>query len=462
MRSANAISSARQPHTFSPLRCRPSLNRASLHACKRPVELFRERGSATLVAGAAGILILAAATFAYFQFRAPAGRSASSGRVPVVTAERKPFVRILRLSGTTSALHSRPILAPRLAGAQVGSMVITGLAPAGARVKQGDMLVEFDRQAQYKDFLDKQAAYEDLVDKLAEKQAAEDAARAKDDTDLKQAEDALATAKLELKKKEIESRIDAEKAQEQFEEATATLAQLRKTYALKRQAAAADIQAQKILLDRARQTMQYAQTNAQKMVVRSPMDGVVVLNTTWLNGRMGQVEPGSQVRPGLPFMRVVDPSEMDVRVLAGQADVLFLRVGQKAEIHLDAYPGLSFPGTLEEISPLGYPGQFSDAVRNFAVVFSIQGSNPRLMPDLSAAVDVELAKEPNALVVPVQSVESDKSGSFVWLRSGSGFQKRQVQTGPENDLEIVIVSGLQAGDEIRENAPMPAAAGAGT
>ena len=56
-------------------------------------------------------------------------------------------------------------------------MVVTKLVPAGAHVHKGGLLVEFDRQAQFKDFLDKQAAYRSLVDQVAEKKAAEEAAR---------------------------------------------------------------------------------------------------------------------------------------------------------------------------------------------------------------------------------------------------------------------------------------------
>jgi len=83
---------------------------------------------------------------------------------------------------------------------------------------------------------------------------------------------------------------------------------------LKRAAAAATIRIQEIQRDRALEAMRYAQGNAAKMVVHSPMQGVVVYNTIWLGGRMGTVQQGDQVRPGVPFLQVVDPSQMEVRV----------------------------------------------------------------------------------------------------------------------------------------------------
>jgi multidrug resistance efflux pump len=275
-----------------------------------------------------------------------------------------------------------------IAGQQVGTLTITRMTPGGTRVKQGDLLAEFDRQAQLRDFIDKQAATSDLADKVSEEQAKEIAARAKDETEMKEAEDNLSKAELEMQKVETLSRIDAEKAQETLDEAKATLAQLKETFTLKRNAAQASIRILEIQRDRSRETMLHAQANAALMQIRSPIDGMVVLNTIWKQGSMGEVQEGDQVRPGVPFMQVVDPSKMDVEVPVNQQDFLSLKIGQKAEVHLDPYPDLVFPGQLEEIAPLGETGDFSSKVRTFAAVFTITGSDSRLMPDLSAAVDV--------------------------------------------------------------------------
>lgn len=307
-----------------------------------------------------------------------------------VSAAGNEAGRALRLKGTTEAVETRAVLAPLLAGQQVGSLTITRLTQAGTRVKRGDLLVEFDRQAQLRDFIDKQADYGKLVDQVIEEQAKEDAARAKDETEMKQAEDSLSKAELEMQKVEIDSRIDAEKAQEDLDQAKATLQQLRETFDLKRKAAQAAIRILEIQRDRTQETMRHAQANSEHMQIHSPIDGVVVLNTIWKQGRMGEVQEGDQVRPGVPFMQVVDPSRMEVQVPVNQQDFLSLHVGQLAKVHLDAYPQLVFQGKLEEMAPIGRTGDFSPKIRNFAVVFSIAGSDAKLMPDLSAAVDVEV------------------------------------------------------------------------
>ena len=395
----------------------------------------------------------------WFAVRHHMAEGSVAGGAETATATTENFVKVLRLTGTTAAVHARPILAPTLEGAQLSSMVITKLAPAGSRVKAGDVLAEFDRQAQIKDALTKRGAYQDLVDQLKEKRAAEAAARAKDETELKQAEDDLQKARLEVSKNDIVSHIDAEKNAEKLSEAEATLKQLQQTFKLKREAAAADIRSLAIQAERAKETMLYAESNARKMRLVSPMDGVVVLNTVWTGSRMGEVQEGDEVRPGLPFMKVVDPSQMNVSVPVNQADFLSLHVGQRARVYLDAYPALVFSGRLEELSPLAHAAQFSDKVRTFSATFAIDGNNPKLMPDLSAAVDVELDDLKNAVVVPIQSVESKDGHGYVRVRDGADFADRRVETGPRNDLDVVIESGLKAGDIVKRDATGPANAG---
>jgi HlyD family secretion protein len=295
----------------------------------------------------------------------------------------------VRLKGMTTAVGARAIEAPLIAGQQVGTLTIVKLIPSGTRVKKGDLLVEFDRQAQLRDAVDKQAQSEDQNEKVIEEQAKEDAARAKDETEITQAEDALSKAQLEMGKIELMSKIDAEKAQEDLDEAQATLAQLKQTFDLKRKAAQASIRILEIQRDRTRETMLHAQANSALMQIHAPIDGIVVLNSIFKGGSLGEVQEGDQVRPGVPFMQVVDPAIMEVRVPVNQEDVLGLRIGEKAQVHLEAYSDLVLEGQLDSIDPMGTPGDFSGKIRKFSATFSITGHDPRLMPDLSAAVDVE-------------------------------------------------------------------------
>ena len=378
-----------------------------------------------------------------------ASRNASAGRAAgTAVAERRDFVHFLRVGGTVQAVRSFPILAPRLAGSRGNQMVITKLTPAGTKVKQGDPLAEFDRQSQVQDYMDRQAEYQDLVDQIAKKKSDEAAARAKDDTELKAAEDELDKDKLEVQKDPILSTIDAAKNKLNVEAAEANLKQLRATYALKRQAAEADLHDLEIQRDAKQAAMQHARRNEEQMVLRSPTEGIVVLNTTWKNSGMGEVQEGDQVWSGMPFMQVVDPTRMEVRANVNQMDAPYLHPGQRVEIHLDSYPGVTFTGKVEQFSPMALQSEFSDKLWESPAVFSIDQSDPRLMPDLSAAVDVELDRDPNALVVPREAIFTEKGQAFVRVKSRVGSEKRAVKVGPMSDVEAVVEAGVETGEVV--------------
>ncbi len=391
-------------------------------------------------------MILVSLPMVYARLAGHPGAQVSNGQTAV--AEQKDFTRVLRLGGTTRASRSFIVTAPQLEGAQLNTLLITRVVTPGAPIKPGDILVQFDPQAQQKDYIDKQKTYTDLVGQVAQKQTDADIARAKDDTELASAENALKKAELEVQRNEIASRIDAEKNQESLDEAQATFAQLKETYQLKRKAAAATIHIAEVQRDRAAEAMRYAKSNESKMTIQSSMEGVAVFNTIWIGGRMRTAQTGDSVESGVPFMQVVDPSRMEVRARINQSDLEKVTIGQKATVRFDAYPGMAMPAVLTEISPFGEGGRFSDKVRAFTVVFSIQGSDPRLLPDLSAALDITLESQANAVVIPRQSVGHDASGDFVMVKSGLSFEKRAVQLGGMNDTEAVVRSGIQKGDVI--------------
>ena len=130
------------------------------------------------------------------------GQSASDVQ-RVAKVERRDFVRTVRVQGTVEAVVAHPIEAPRLAIQTANQLTLTTLVPTGTHVKKGDLLAEFDRQAQTRDALDRKAEYDDFDQQINKLKATQASDKASDDTDIKAAEDALATAELEVKRSEI-------------------------------------------------------------------------------------------------------------------------------------------------------------------------------------------------------------------------------------------------------------------
>lgn len=304
----------------------------------------------------------------------------------VVSAQGGPPT--LRISGTVEAVKTVTIVTPRLTGPGTNSLVITRLAAAGSRVRAGELLVQFDPQTQVQAAQDRRAEYLDLVEQIKRQNAEQAAAFAKDQTELEQSRNDVERARLDVTKNDLLPTIEAEKNTLALEQSNAKLAALEKTFALKRKAATAEKRILEIQRDRARAAMEHAEDNARRMTIPAPFDGLVVTKQVWKGGTMGDVQEGEEVRAGLPILDVVDPTHMQVRARVNQADIGFVRIGQRARVSLDAYPDLVFEGRVEQLSPLALLSTLTPKVRSFVAIVSIRGAHPNLMPDLSAAIDL--------------------------------------------------------------------------
>jgi HlyD family secretion protein len=316
----------------------------------------------------------------------PAGRASVDAEL-VQTAHRG-----IRLHGVVEPIRSYTVSAPRLTGATSsggpGQLIVVRLARAGTSVNAGDVLVEFDRHNQLKSARDRESEYRDILEQINKKKGEQLAARGMRNAQLQQAANDVRIAELGVVGNDLVAKATAEKNVQTLEEAQARHAQLKTTFELRAKAEAADLRILELQRDRAANAWQHAQRNAEKMRVVAPHAGLIVLNTIWKNGTMAEVQEGEEVRPGIPILDVVDPSAMRVRVNANQADIEALSVGQGAAIRLDSYPSKTFTGRLETVSPIAIASSMSPRVRTFVAVFSIEGSDPHLLPDLAAAVEV--------------------------------------------------------------------------
>jgi len=133
--------------------------------------------------------------------------AAFSGAVPAVVAGKGAA---LRLQGSVEPVRSHPVIVPRLTGSGTGTLVIVHLVKPGTRVKRGELLIEFDRQAQIKTAHDRQAEYRDFVEQINRKRGEQLTASAHGEAELKTAENAVKSAELEVQKTEIVPPITAE------------------------------------------------------------------------------------------------------------------------------------------------------------------------------------------------------------------------------------------------------------
>jgi multidrug efflux pump subunit AcrA (membrane-fusion protein) len=310
-------------------------------------------------------------------------------------ARAKGDAPAIRLHGLVEPVRSYVVAAPRVTGGAGGGpggpLVIVQLARAGTRVQKGNLLVEFDRTTQLKNARDREAEYGDLLAQIDRKRAGQLTARAAREAGLGIAANAVRRAELDLVGLELLPSVTAEKNQQALAEARARLAQLRTTHALHEKAEAADLRILEIQRDRAKNAWDHAASNATRMRIVSPLDGLVVLRAVFRSGTMAEMQEGEEVRPGIPILDVVDATTMRVRAAVNQADVGLLTPGMAVKVTLDSFPSRTFPGRLQHLSPVATTSTMSPRVRTFVAIFSIDGADEHLLPDLAAAIEFQPA-----------------------------------------------------------------------
>ena len=309
-------------------------------------------------------------------------RAAASAR-----ATQAPTSKAIRATGLVRAVKVSSIQVPQIAG-QGGRMTLVRLVPNGTHVKQGDTLAEFDRTKQLDDALEAEAKFDDLGHQVRQKVASNRSDAEKRLGDLKQAEADLAKAEIQLKKGPILSDIDRAKNEAKAESARARVASILKIHEHRMKVEAAALRIIELQQDRQKVAWERATSNAEKLIVKAPLAGMVALENIWRGGSMGHAQEGDQLWNGQPMLKLFDPTEMEVHAQIGEPDGAALKPGTKARVRLDAYPEVEFEGRFESASPVA-SSALGSPIKNFAARFRLIGTDPRLLPDLSAAVVIE-------------------------------------------------------------------------
>jgi HlyD family secretion protein len=226
-----------------------------------------------------------------------------------------------------------------------------------------------------------------------------------------------------------------------------------------------------------------------KTTVICPMDGMV----TSLPKEEGEVVIGAQSFSPTVIMTVADLSVMESEIMVDETDIRNVKLGQSAEVRVDALEGIKIKGEVTEIGASAIPRGSTTATsqgaagvstgnqaKDFKVTITLRDPPPSLRPGLNATADITTARKEHVLAVPIQCVVvrelnkegkiadpgeppgteggnavlvtkpqkgEEKDGVFVITKDGkAGF--RPVKTGIIGDTDIEIVEGVTEGEEI--------------
>lgn len=231
----------------------------------------------------------------------------------------------------------------------------------------------------------------------------------------------------------------------------------------------------------ARASLTHSSDVLSKTVYDAPFDGVV----TYIPVHEGEtVVMGIQNSPGSTLMTLADMSVITAEVQVDETDIVNVKLGQIADVTIDAIPGKTFKGEVTEIGDnaivrstglaTSQSTSSSQEAKDFKVVVTLKDPPENIRPGLSTTAKITTGTKSNALTIPIQALvlrdkddieaqnnskgqpqpvadsmkkKEEIQGVFVVLPNKKA-EFRKVETGITGSTDIEVKSGLKENEEI--------------
>jgi HlyD family secretion protein len=152
----------------------------------------------------------------------------------------------------------------------------------------------------------------------------------------------------------------------------------------------------------------------------------------------------------VPLAEFPDASTLRVSARVDETDRSRLREDQPVTVHFDAIPDRQFSGSVSQISTIATMdfGASWPFPRDFNLFVTLNESDSRLRPGMSAQLNIVVERVPNALTIPVQASFQKSGYSVAYVLNGSKFEERVVEMGRRSGDRILVVKGLRPGDKV--------------
>ena len=394
-------------------------------------------------------LIVALAAAAWM-FR-PARRTAPAPVViPTARAVRGTIEATRRLAGSIVARRFANIAAPILRAPDQGhGMTLTFLADSGARVKEGDVIAEFDTADVVDHIDDVKANVQQSALDIKRRKAVYIAQLESLRQRLRVCKATLEKARQDARAMEVKTPADQEYLRLALQEAQLEFDEVTRQIPLTDERQNADLMVYQLSYEFDVRHLERHLDDLRRCKVRSPMNGLVVMQTVYRGGQMNQIKVGDQLGPGQPFLRVVDPESMQLEADMSQAEAEMIRLGQAATVRFDAFPGIVIGGHVTNVGAMAYnQRRINYWVRQVRVRLALEGSDSRVIPDLTASADVVVADPAEGVVVPREAVVETDGKPVVYVKHEGAFTPQEVEVAGATSTQVAVSRGIQEGDEV--------------
>ncbi len=233
-------------------------------------------------------------------------------------------------------------------------------------------------------------------------------------------------------------------AQDTLRESEAALASARANAS---ESKAGDLESARADAERASSDLAFAQTQVGRLEVRAPFAGVIESVTSQPGDTLRPVQPGDAVTLGQALFTMAADDRFIVRTKVDEQDISGVRVGQRAIVSGEDFGTATLGGRVVAISPVAQKSDDpSNTSRQVLTTIALDHTLPFLRDGLTVDVDVITHDQPHVLIVPTDAVRKDGHGSYVFRVERGRAARTAVKLGAQNDTQIVVLSGLHAGN----------------
>jgi HlyD family secretion protein len=366
----------------------------------------------------------------------PAAPSVDRATVWIDTVKRGPMLREVRGLGTL--VVEEFIWIPAAFDSRVEKMNVL----PGSKVHPNDVLMVLSNPQMELDMADlqwqvkqAQANYDNLKVQLQTQQLAQEATTEQVKSDMEQA--ALqADRDKQLNKLDLKADLDAKLSEAKWNELKGRYTLSKKQLEISSEAIKAQLDAQKILIEKTQAAYELKKQQVDQLTIRSPVEGTV----TVLGTPATPLEVGMRVAPGAILAKIAQPNKLKATLKIPETQVKDVSIGQVASI--DTRNGI-IPGHVTRIDPASVNGTVDVDVK-------LEGEAPGMRPDLSVDGTITIERLADVVFVgrPVIGQPGAKITLFKLDSDNKEAQRVPVSLGRSSVNTIEVVDGLKVGDQV--------------
>lgn len=365
-------------------------------------------------------------------------------------ARRGIFSEELTEEGNIKAVNSLSINAPSISY-RYGSLKITNMVEDGKEVQAGDTVVIFDPSEIKKAIVDVEQRLVIASAELEKLTATQESAIADMESDMEITRISQEISKINFEQSVFESDITKKEIALKLENANVALQRAEEQIVNRKKINHEDQFQKNISIKQLQAQLDEAKGSVSSLYVVSPSNGIAIIEGNWMSGQKWQI--GDQPYSGTKLIELPDLREMLTEVKINEVDVSKIAPGMKAVIIADAYSDTSYTGEIITIANLAQNKDNKSKIKIFPVQIKIHGTPENLLPGLTVSCQIKIRELPDVVFIPLETLFKDQAGDYVYIKTGSGFKRKDVKSGVSNTDYIVVIEGLEGGEELAMSDP---------